>query len=105
MSRFLLLLLSVLLVGVLFTPDSMAQTGRIIGQVVDAEGTPLPGANVRIDNSTLGAASDLDGNFAVRGVPAGARTLLVTLVGYQRAEREVDVPAGGEVEVTVTLSD
>ncbi|MEL6770058.1 MAG: TonB-dependent receptor [Bacteroidota bacterium] len=105
MSRFLVLLLSVLLVGVLFTPDSIAQTGRIIGQVVDAEGMPLPGANVRIDNSTLGAASDLDGDFAVRGVPAGAQTLLVTLVGYQRAEREVSVPAGGEVEVTVTLSD
>ncbi|MEM8557929.1 MAG: carboxypeptidase-like regulatory domain-containing protein [Bacteroidota bacterium] len=104
MSRFLLLL-SVLLVGVLLTPTSAAQTGRIMGQVTDTDGTPLPGANVRIDNSTLGAATDLDGTFAIRGIPPGNRTLLVTLVGYQRAEREVIVPAGGEIEVTVTLSD
>ena len=37
-------------------------TGKIAGVVVDAEnGEPLPGANITIEGTTIGAASDLTG--------------------------------------------
>ncbi|MEO0558733.1 MAG: TonB-dependent receptor [Bacteroidota bacterium] len=94
-----------LALAILFTvPTAVAQTGTIVGTVIDANGTPLPGVNARVDNTTLGAASDADGAFRIVGVPSGPQTVLVTLLGYIRVEREVTVPAGSEVRVDLTLT-
>ena len=41
-----------------------AQT-QVSGTVTDADGQPLPGANIVLDGST-GAVSDFDGNFSIR---------------------------------------
>ena len=41
-------------------------TGKISGKVLDAEsGTPLPGVNIILEGTTLGAASDLQGNYII----------------------------------------
>ena len=57
--------------------------GKISGTAVDAEtGDPLIGANVYLENTSLGSASDLDGNFLIMGVPTGNYTLVVSVVGY-----------------------
>lgn len=57
--------------------------GKISGTAVDAEtGDPLIGANVYLENTSLGSASDLDGNFLIMGVPAGNYTLIVSVIGY-----------------------
>ncbi|WP_456440147.1 carboxypeptidase-like regulatory domain-containing protein, partial [Caldithrix abyssi] len=58
-------------------------TGRVIGKIVDKEtGDPIVGANVYLENTTLGAASDLEGNFLIDRVPAGNYTLIVSVIGY-----------------------
>jgi len=60
-------------------------TGKIVGIVKDAEtGGPLPGANVVIEGTMLGAASDLDGRFIIMRVPPGRYTLVANFIGYQR---------------------
>ena len=51
---------------------AQAQTGRIAGQLTDAsDGTPLVGASVRLEGTTLGAASGADGRFDIAAVPLG----------------------------------
>ncbi len=61
-----------------------AQTGKIRGTVVDAEnGDPLAGANVVIEGTSRGAATDLDGLFFIVGVPVGSYTVRATYAGYQ----------------------
>jgi len=76
-----------------------APLGRITGIIVDAStGEALPGANVRIDGTSLGAASDADGRYTISGVPAGSHTLIATYIGYQQQEREI-VAADGETLV------
>ncbi|MFQ5640117.1 MAG: TonB-dependent receptor domain-containing protein [bacterium] len=59
--------------------------GRVVGKLVDAEtGEPLIGANVFLEGTMIGAASDLDGNFDIKRVPPGKYTLIVSMIGYAK---------------------
>ena len=45
-------------------------TGKLTGKVTSKEtGEPLIGANVMVDGTPLGAATDLDGNYFILQVP------------------------------------
>ncbi len=58
-------------------------TGKIAGRVTDREtGNPLPGANVVIVGTTMGAASDLNGNFIILNIPPGTYDVKATVIGY-----------------------
>jgi outer membrane cobalamin receptor len=86
-------------------PLLYAQTGMIEGRVVDASSTPLPGANVGVDGTTLGAATDDEGRFTITSVPVGRQVLRVSLVGYETAEDTVDVVAGQTTQVAIRLAE
>ena len=60
-------------------------TDRLIkGQVLDAETqAPLPYANVFIDNSTFGVATNREGYFEIKTIPYIAFNLVISYVGYQ----------------------
>ncbi len=61
-----------------------AQYGKIAGKVIDKETRePLPGASVLIQGTTLGAATDANGNYVILNVPAGTYTVVASYVGYQ----------------------
>ncbi len=63
---------------------AFAQYGKIAGKVVDRETKePLPGASIVIQGTTLGAASDANGNYVILNVPAGTYTVVASYVGYQ----------------------
>lgn len=58
-------------------------TGKIAGKVVDAEtGEPLPGANVIIEGTQQGAATDLNGYFVILNVKPGTYTVHANMIGY-----------------------
>ena len=60
-------------------------TGKIVGTVKDANtGDVLPGVNVIIVGTYLGAATDLEGYYTVINVPAGIYDLQVTMMGYKK---------------------
>ena len=89
---FLLLVLSV--------PAARLAAADIVGSVLDDNGDPVIGASVNVKgNSELAVVTDLDGNFSLAGVPAGA-TLEISYVGYQ--PREVAV-ADGKTMYSITL--
>lgn len=59
--------------------------GKIEGKVVDAQtGEELPGVNVLIEGTTLGAATDIDGHYTINAVPPGAYTVIASMVGYAK---------------------
>ncbi|MFA8451850.1 MAG: TonB-dependent receptor [Bacteroidales bacterium] len=64
---------------------TMAGTkGRIKGKVVDAStGEPLIGANVTIIGASLGAATDVEGEYVILNIEAGVYDLKVSYLGYQ----------------------
>lgn len=81
-----------------------AQTGgRIDGTVFDAgTGHALAGATVRLTGGNAGTVTGHDGEFSLAGVPDGAHTLRISLVGYSPRTVTVTVPGG--VPVTVRLT-
>jgi len=69
-----------------------AETGRIRGRVTDAvKGDALVGANVLIEGTDLGAATDAAGEYLITNVPAGRVTIVVSYVSYSTLTRS-DVP-------------
>ncbi|NOZ61176.1 MAG: TonB-dependent receptor [Calditrichaeota bacterium] len=88
-----------------FTTAAMAGiTGKITGYVKDAEtGDPLPGANIIMEGTTMGAASDLEGYFVIINIPPGTYTLKASMIGYQ-AQRMEKVRVSIDLTTTVNFS-
>lgn len=82
-------------------------TGQISGKVTDAvKGEALIGANAIIENTTLGAAVDVDGNYLIRNIPAGTYTVKFSLVGYAaKTVNTVVVIAGQTAKLDVVLKE
>ncbi len=77
---------------------SAQKYGKIVGKVTDAEtGEPLPGANILIVGTTIGAASDVNGNFVILRVPPGKYDVRAMFIGYQSM-----VKSGVEVMTDLT---
>ena len=57
-------------------------SGKISGKVADADGNPLQGANIIVEGTSFGAASDQDGAFVILNVPVGTYTLRCDYIGY-----------------------
>ncbi len=68
---------------------SQQQTELCKGIVLDKEGEPLIGASVRVEGTTIGATTDLDGAFSIKGVKKGA-TVTVTCIGYAAESKTWD---------------
>ena len=73
-----------LLCGLLLSVGAFAQNISVNGHVKDANGEPIIGATVRVDGTSGGAISDLDGNFTLEA--AKGSTLSVSYVGYLTAK-------------------
>ena len=79
-------------------------TGRLSGVVTDDLGDPLPGANVVIEGTQLGAATDIDGNYFIIGVPVGEYSITASFVGYQTQTFErVTISSGYTTEQNFEL--
>lgn len=72
------------------------QTVHVSGIVRDANGNSLPGVNVRVKDTTVGAITDVDGKFRL-DAPSGS-TLVITYIGYTTRE----VKAGANLDITLT---
>lgn len=59
------------------------QRGAITGRVVDSKtGEEIIGANVLIERTSIGAATDLEGKYFIRNVEPGNYTLVVSFISY-----------------------
>ena len=68
MQRWIVLLLLALVApGAL---GAQAATGRITGVVTAEGGRPVPGANLLVSGTRLGAVAGTDGRYTINGVPA-----------------------------------
>ena len=74
-----------MLIALVILPTMMfaqSTTAKLAGVVADADGNPLVGANVVVEGSNLGAATDELGRYYILDVPVGNYDLRAEYIGY-----------------------
>ena len=69
-----------------------SQTGtliNVVGKVMDESGNVIPGANVTIEGTDLGAATDEEGTFTIEDVEVGS-SVTASVIGYEDLTLFVD---------------
>ncbi|WP_247233605.1 TonB-dependent receptor [Telluribacter sp. SYSU D00476] len=95
------ILLFHLLFLILSIAGANAQQITVSGRVTTQEdGSPLPGANVLVKGTTIGTATDADGNYTIQ-VPNANSVLVFQMLGMGSQE----VPVGNQTSVNVALAE
>ncbi|RJP67959.1 MAG: TonB-dependent receptor [Ignavibacteriales bacterium] len=93
LKRFLLLFLLAFLPAII-----TAQTGKIVGKVTDLQtGEPLIGASVIVEGTSLGAATNANGEYVILNVSPGSYTVKGRYIGYREVTME-------NIKVSVNLT-
>jgi TonB-linked SusC/RagA family outer membrane protein len=78
---------------------AFAQNKSIHGKVTDDKGNPLPNVSIVVKGLSHGTSTGADGTFTM-SVPATARTLVVSSIGFANSE----VAIGSKVEFSLSLT-
>jgi outer membrane protein OmpA-like peptidoglycan-associated protein len=85
-------------------PPTPVMEGRILGQVVDPDGNPVPDAKILFPGLVTGAIlTDASGNFTSYRFPAGSVAMQVVVNNEVAIEQTADVVDGQDTQVTITL--
>lgn len=69
----------------LIQASAFGQAKTINGKVTDSSGVPLPGVSIVVKGTSTGTITDINGNYTLANVPAGA-TLAYSFVGLKTQE-------------------
>ena len=96
---------SVFLLLLMFFGIATAQEkGMIKGTVTDAAtGEPLTGANIVLDGTSMGAATNMAGEFTIENVPAGNYTITVLFIGYGESKQTISVAGGQTAMISFSI--
>ena len=78
-----------------------AQDAAITGYVHDSGDNPIIGANIYLEGTILGAASDMSGQFLIDRVPRGNFKLVITVIGYETREIPMSITMAKDYDVGV----
>ncbi len=98
--------LSAFLLVFLFTPFTAeaADPGSLKGTITDkTDGEAVIGASAMLENTTLGSASDIEGNYAIQNIPAGTYRLKVNAIGYAPFIQSVTINPGQATTLNAQL--
>jgi len=92
-------------VFIFITNSLFAQTGTISGIVTDSlTGNGLPGANILIQGTSRGTATDLNGFFVLKVSP-GVYNLVISYIGYETKKIEnLKVEATKKINLDIKLN-
>lgn len=79
--------------------------GSLTGNVTDQNGSQLPGVNVLLTGTSMGAATDFDGDYTISNIPAGSYTVRISSVGYKAKEFTVTISDGQTTTQDATLEE
>jgi TonB-linked SusC/RagA family outer membrane protein len=99
-------LLSVLVAVPALAQDGTRQPYTLQGRVTDERGQGLPGTTVLLGGTTLGTATNADGNYTLPvQVAPGTYTLTFSTIGYRTQNRTVTVGSSASVTTDVSLAE
>ena len=88
-----------IIVQVFVIQNTYAQQGMITGIVKDVNGEPIIGASVKVQGTTVGTITDLDGKFS--GKASSGAVLQVSYIGYVTEKIQV----GNRTGLSITLKE
>lgn len=96
--------LGLVIAGLVLPPGATGQSTKISGLVRDYETkTPLPGANIFLNQTTIGRAADSLGSFTLDDLPAGTYRLVVSMVGYEKYTEQFTFPLEKPLDLNIFL--
>lgn len=92
-----------LIVALLLFNLSFSQNITLSGVVSDANGSPVPGVNISIQNTTKATATDIDGKYNFSNLQKGSVTIVASYIGYKTATVKVNLD--GNVVQNITMNE
>lgn len=96
-----LLTLSLLLVSFV----TASQNATLSGKVVDTRNQGIPYININLENTSLHAYSDQEGNFSISDIPPGNYSVRFTAMGFETQTRNISLKSSEERSLTVQLQE
>lgn len=108
-STFLAAIMVVSIVALFMAGPAAAATGDIVGNVEDAEGQPLEGADVTLINETDGsteavATTDVNGYYSFSGMSDGNYIVEVEKTGFSNASKSISHNSSEETRADFSLT-
>jgi len=95
----------ILLLTTILLRANVVQKGEISGSTLDAKNRlPLIGVNIYVEDSAMGAASNIDGTYQIKNLPVGTYTITFSYVGYSAVTKtDIIVKPGRTTYLNVEL--
>ena len=93
--------------AIVMSCDAWAQSGSFSGRVSDARtGQPLVGATVQLEETALGATTDVEGYYTINNIPPKTYNVKASFIGYQTLTKfNVVVRSEGNIDVNFQLAE
>jgi len=103
--KYLLFFFTLCFAWTLHAQNADKKHGIVSGRVIDAtDKSSLPGAAVLLNKGKQYTISNSNGYFEFLNIPVGAYTLSVSYIGYAPIEQEVEVTAGQNTVINLSLA-
>jgi murein DD-endopeptidase MepM/ murein hydrolase activator NlpD len=100
----LILALSTFLTNCTAVKFILTGSGELKGVVTDRwSSEPLIGANVLLMETSFGASTDLNGEFQIKGIPAGVYELVVSYIGYKTYRKKIQIMPNQTIYINIAL--
>lgn len=86
---------------IVIAPLTILQQLTVTGTIYDENGNPLPGVNIQIEGTMIGAISDANGKYSI-SIPNEIAILNFSFIGYD--SRKVSVDGRNLIDVTLVPS-
>jgi hypothetical protein len=88
----------------LFAQDKKPAT--LSGFVYDIDdGEALIGANVYLENTTIGGSTNLSGYYVIPNIPIGQHIIICEYMGYQKFRKQITIHAGSDMKQSINLQE
>ena len=82
----------------------IAQTGAVKGTVSDGQEN-LPGATIKVEGTSIGVITNMNGSYTLENVPIGEQTITASFMGYKPISKSVTISEGKTTELSFTLEE
>ena len=88
----------------LLSPNYGQESGSVYGFVKDSSnGEALIGANVFINDLSLGMATDINGYYVLQEIIPGTYDISVSYVGYKVLNKKIDITSGSALKLDLII--